>query len=366
MLFCRHLAQRDYDVHLVCGRGGMLDDEATKLPGVSVHFDDHLVRPVRPVEDARSLVSLTRLLRKLRRKSTPMIVHTHSSKAGIIGRWAAWKAGAEISVHSIHGFGFHPGQTAAAQVLFQALERWTATVTNAFCPASEANRRVAQQLGLFRRGQAVTVLPESIDAEKYQPAAQDALLLREELGVAADAPLVGMIACFKPQKAPLDFVRMAARIASLNPAAHFFLAGDGELRLAVEQEVRATGLGERVHVLGWRRDVNRLLGAADVLVLTSLWEGLPRVVLQAMAASKPIVATRVDGTPEAVADGENGFLLEPHDVDGFADRVMRLLRDRELARRLGEEGRRRLDPFLAPAMLEKLDQLYESLLARPR
>ncbi len=119
-----------------------------------------------------------------------------------------------------------------------------------------------------------------------------------------------------------------------------------------------------MHLLGWRRDVSRLLGAADVLVLTSLWEGLPRVVLQAMAASKPIVATRVDGTPEAIAEGESGFLLEPHDVVGFAERIGRLIEDPILARRMGEHGRRRLSPFLVPVMLSKLDRLYDDLLAQ--
>lgn len=365
LLFCRHLARHDFHVHLVAGRGGILDDEAGRSPGISFHHDDHLVRPVRPAEDLRCLGSLTELLRQLRRgAAAPMIVHTHSSKAGIIGRWAAWRAGAEIRIHSIHGFGFHAAQPWATRAAFQLAERVTAPITHAFCPASEANRRVAERLGLLRQGQPTVVLPEAIEAAEYEPGPGDASEIRSELGIPLDAPLVGMIACFKPQKAPLDFVRVAARLGETHPAAHFFLAGDGVLRPAIEAEVRRVSLERRVHLLGWRRDVRRLLGAADVLVLTSLWEGLPRVVLQAMAASKPIVATRVDGTPEAIAEGESGFLLEPHDVVGFAERIGRLLEDPVLARRMGEEGRRRLTPFLAPVMLAKLDRLYDDLLAR--
>ena len=365
LLFCRHLSRADFDVHLVSGPGGLLDEEAGRIPRVSLHVEDHLVRPIRPMKDWRCLRSLSELLRRIRAASAaPLIVHTHSSKAGILGRWAAWAAEAPIRVHSIHGFGFNPAQPFAKRVAAQLAERLTAPITHAFCPASEANRRVADGLGLLRRGQPAVVLPEAIDAAEYEPQPGDAKLVRDELGVREDTPLVGMIACFKPQKAPVDFVRMAARVGAVHPSAHFFLAGDGELRPSIESEIRARGLEGRIHLLGWRRDVRRLLGAADVFALTSLWEGLPRVVLQAMAASKPIVATRVDGTPEAVADGQTGFLLEPHDIDGFAERIGRLIADPLLAKRMGEEGRRRLNPFLASAMLEKLDRLYDGLLAR--
>jgi glycosyltransferase involved in cell wall biosynthesis len=219
---------------------------------------------------------------------------------------------------------------------------------------------------LLSGGKPAVVLPEGIDADEYTPTLDDREAVRAELAIPAEARLVGMLACLKPQKSPLDFVRVAARVSDARPSTHFFVAGDGVLRAAVEAEIRRLALEERFHLLGWRRDVRRLLGASDALVLTSLWEGLPRVVLQAMAASKPVVASRVDGIPEAVADGESGFLLEPHDVEGFADRIVRLIDEPELAAKMGAAGRTRLKPFLAPAMLERLDGLYESLLARIR
>lgn len=364
LLFCRHQIARGLDVHLVTGRGGLLDAEAEKIPGLSIHFDDSLVRTVDPLSDLACLRSLARCLRQLRASSAgPMIVHTHSSKAGILGRWAAFAARAEIRVHSIHGFGFHPWQPWWLRRTYQLAEQVTAPITHAYCPASEANRRVARSLGLLRGDKPSVVLPEAIDLAAYEPRAAETQRVREELALGSDVPLAGMLACLKPQKAPLDFVRVAARVRAERPEARFFLAGDGMLRRETEAEIDRLGLGEAFHLLGWRRDVRALLGAADVLVLTSLWEGLPRAVLQAMAAGKPVVATRVDGTPEAVTDGENGFLLEPHDVDGLADRVSRLLGDRALARGMGEQGRRRIAPFSAPAMLENLDSLYDRLLA---
>jgi glycosyltransferase involved in cell wall biosynthesis len=159
-------------------------------------------------------------------------------------------------------------------------------------------------------------------------------------------------------------VRVASRVGQAHPAAHFFVAGDGELRPEMEAEIRRLGIGGRFHLLGWRRDVRSLLGAADVIVLTSLWEGLPRAVLQAMAAGKPVVASRVDGTPEAVKDGDVGFLLEPHDIDGFAERLNRLITQPELAQEMGRRGRRRVDDFSVSTMLDKLVALYDGLLAQ--
>ena len=365
MSFCRHLATRGFDVHLMAGNGGMLDDEARALPGVSFHHIPELARPLHPWRDLASWRSLSALLRRLRRESNlPMIVHTHSSKAGIIGRWAAYSAAAEFRVHSIHGFAFHSFQPRWEHTLYRWAERATARVTDAFCPVSEANRRVADENGLLDRGQPAVVLPVAIEVADYEPTAADRKRVRDELGVGDDTPLVGMLACLKPQKAPLDFVRLAARVKSRSPHARFFVAGDGELRPQMEAEIFRLGLGESCKLLGWRRDVRALLGALDVLVLTSLWEGLPRVVIEAMVARKPIVATRVDGTPEAVRDGENGLLADPHDVDGLAERVNRLIAAPAWARGLGERGREHVAEFSAALILGKLETLYDDLLGR--
>jgi glycosyltransferase involved in cell wall biosynthesis len=363
MLFCRHLATRDFDVHLVAGTGGLLDEEARSLPGVSFHYDDSLARELRPLRDMASWRSLSAFLRRLRRHSNlPMIVHTHSSKAGILGRWAAYAAGAELRVHSIHGFAFHSFQPWWEHGLYRIAERVTAPITHAFCPVSEANRRKAIECGMLGRGQPAVVLPVAIEPEHYAPDAADRRRVREELGVGDDETLIGMLACLKPQKAPLDFVRLASRVRATAPRARFFVAGDGDLRPQMEAEISRLGLDDSFRLLGWRRDVRALLGALDVLALTSLWEGLPRVVLEAMVAGKPIVATRVDGTPEAVEDGDNGFLADPHDVEGLAERVARLAADPALARRMGERGRARIAEFSAPRILAKLDALYDDLL----
>ena len=185
---------------------------------------------------------------------------------------------------------------------------------------------------------------------------------RDELGVPADAPLVGMIAPFKPQKDPCGFIEVAARVAAIMPDARFVLVGDGALRPAVEAAVRRLGLENRVSLPGWRRDIPEVLQALDILVMTSLWEGLPRVFLEAMATGRPIVATNVDGARDAIEEGETGYLVPIRAYDRLADRVIQLLRNPEDARRMGARGRERVFPrFDIDVMVKRLDELYQSV-----
>ncbi|MBI3076986.1 MAG: glycosyltransferase, partial [Deltaproteobacteria bacterium] len=182
--------------------------------------------------------------------------------------------------------------------------------------------------------------------------------VRAELGVGPAAPLVGMIACLKPQKDPLAFVEVARRIAERLPRARFVLAGDGRLRPAVEAAVARAGLGARLRLLGWRRDVPRLLRALDLFVLTSRWEGLPLTYLEAMATGVPIVGTAVDGAPEAVHHGEQGLLCRPGDLDAMAAGAVEILQTPALAREMAARGMARAREFDRWKMLGAHEALY--------
>jgi glycosyltransferase involved in cell wall biosynthesis len=353
-----------FHARLLCGPGGILDDEARRLDGVAVAFVPSLVRPIRPWRDLDALLRLVRLLRRDR----PLIVHTHSSKAGILGRIAARLAGVPVVVHSIHGFGFHDAQPAPLRAALVAAERAAARLTTHFIAVSRANLERGKALGIIRPGQA-SLIRSGVRVAAFEAAARRAAAggrarLRRDLGVPEEAPLVGMVACLKPQKAPLDFVEVAARVAAGEPGARFVIAGDGELRPAVEARARALGLADRLRLLGWHRDIPGLMAALDVLVLTSLWEGLPRVLPEAIATGVPIVATGVDGTADILADGETGLVCRPRDVAGLAARVMRLLRSPEEGRRLAERARRVLPEFDIDAMVRAQEELYEGLLGR--
>ena len=357
---CGHLDRNRFRAELACGPGGLLDDDARALPDVPVHFVRSLVRPVRPFADATALLALARLIAKIR----PAIVHTHSSKAGILGRWAARLAGVKTTVHSIHGFGFHPGQNPAVRRAFIAAERATSRITTHFIAVSRANRTEGAALGLFSPS-CCSVIRSGIELGRYRLAAESAGSLRRELGLAPGDPLVGMVACLKPQKAPLDFVAVAARVIQSEPRATFVLAGDGDLRAAVEDAIAAVPGGEgRIRLLGWRRDTEAVIAGVDVLLLTSRWEGLPRVLPEAMAAGRPVVATAVDGSPEAVEDGINGFLAPPGDVGLMAQRVVEILRDPALGARMGAAGRDRADEWDIDRMVRDQETLYDEILAQ--
>ncbi len=353
----RTLDRERFAPSLIAGPGGVLDPDAASIPDAIFETSPHLRREISPGDDLIALFDLWRRLRRL----APAIVHTHSSKAGILGRAAAFLAGVPVIVHTIHGWGFSPAQRTPVRWLVARLEQAAAMVTRRLVAVSDANARTGAALHIAPAAR-FTVIHSGVELGAHRAAANSGRL-RAELGLGRDAPLVGMVACFKPQKAPLDFVTLADRVRRAVPEAHFALAGDGVLRGQVESAARSAGLSERLHLLGWRRDPEIVVGDLDVLVLTSLHEGLPRVIPEAMAAGKPVVATAVDGTPEAIIDGETGFLHRPHDIDGLAASVTRLLMDRALAARMGEKAASMVAPWDIDEMVGRQQRLYDELLA---
>ncbi len=355
-----HLDRDRFEPSLVAGPGGLLDAEARRLADTPVRFVPALGRRVSPASDLGALGAIRKELRALR----PDIVHTHSSKAGILGRWAAHLEGVPVVIHSIHGFGFHPGQTLPVRAAFQAAERMTGPITTHFIAVSRSNREQGIALGLFRERKA-TLIRSGVELDRFRRAGlPEAEALRRELGIPSAAPLVGMIACLKPQKSAVDFVRAAGLLAGEFPEARFVIAGDGEQRRIVEGAIARAGLGARFHLLGWRRDVPAIVAGLDVCVLTSRWEGLPRVIPEAMAAGKPVVATRVDGSAEAVREGVTGFLCEPGDARTIAARIGALLADPGRARAMGAAARPLAGEWDIREMVRAQESLYGRLLDR--
>jgi glycosyltransferase involved in cell wall biosynthesis len=352
-----HLDRQRFEVGLVAGRGGILDGEARAIADLDLRWVPELVREIHPLKDTAALIRLVAILRAMK----PHLVHTHSSKAGILGRWAAHLAGVPAVVHTIHGFGFHAQMRRTQRGCLKALEVCTAPLTTRFLAVSRANLERGVREGIFPREQAA-LLRSGVALAAFRNGARPGAL-RAELGIPADAPVVGMVACLKPQKAPVDFVRAAEQVAAAVPGAHFLLVGDGVLRGAVEEAIRKASLSGRFHLLGWRRDIPAIFKNLDLVALTSRWEGLPRVVPEAMAACLPVVATRVDGTPEAIVEGVTGFLVEPGDVPALAGRIAWLLSHREEARRMGRAGRERVDEFDIDEMVRRQEALYAELLA---
>ncbi len=352
---------------LMHGPGGMLDREARKLDGVECIEVAALGRDIAPAADARAFRQLRGLLVRLRRqhRGERWIVHTHSSKAGVIGRWAARSAGVDVVVHSIHGFGHNRLQTPALRTFLLGLEQTAAVITDGFTADSAANIEQGRAEGIIAHIP-TRVVRCGIDVDRYAKATRDRSQVRAELGIPDDHAVVLNLSCLKPQKDPEATIRLARRVVDEVPNTTFLLAGDGELRERVESLVDSLDLSGCVRLLGWRTDVPDLLGASDVLVTTSLWEGLPQAFAQAMAAGLPIVATRIDGAPEAITHQVNGLLFDVGDLDGMAAGLTRLLVDSELRTRMGEAGKPRVNDFSAERMVRDLDEFYAELVGRRR
>ena len=355
-----HLDRSEFEAALAWGPGDPLDEAAAAIPGLRREPVPELVRPLAPALDARALRRLVDVMRRF----SPQVVHTHSSKAGVLGRAAARITRTPVVVHSIHGFGFTPLQSGPVRALYVIAERVMSRWTDHFIAVSESNLREGAALGVVPPERA-SVIRSGIELEHVRRAAGGGEV-RRRLGLPPAAPLVVQIGNFKPQKAPLDFVRAAAAVAREVPEAWFVMVGDGALRPAAEELASDLGVAGRMVFCGWWDDVPGLLAASRVSVLTSRHEGLPRAAVESLAAGVPVVATAVDGTPEVVRDGCNGFLVAAGDVAGIARRVRALLVDGELHRRLAAAAPQGLEAFDIDHMVRQQEELYRWLGGRSR
>jgi glycosyltransferase involved in cell wall biosynthesis len=359
LMTLERLPRDRYEVGLATGPEGLLVDWANRIPDLKRVWIPSMVTELQPLRDLGALLALWRLFRRER----PGVVHTHSSKAGIIGRWAAKLAGVPLIFHTVHGFGFNDFQRPIVRSFYTWLERITSRITTRLFVVSYANAEKAEKSGIVRRGEWV-LSRDAIAVEEFLRPKPRRQKLRE-WGIPEGKIIVGMVACFKPQKSPEDFVEIAARVLQKTDAAHFVMAGDGELRPKVEARIRKHGIDAQVTLLGWQKEseMPEIYRNLDVVVLTSLWEGLPCVFSEAMACELPIVATNVDGAREAIVVGDNGYLHEPHDVDGMAQSVLELIRDPDLRVLTGQRGRRRVMEFDIGTSVAVVESTYREYLA---
>jgi len=352
------LNSKKYEKHFISNPSGLLLDECRAMPQVQVFFLPQLKRAVSPGHDLLSLVCIFNYIKRHKID----IVHTHSSKAGIIGRWAAYFAGVRVIIHTVHGWSFHNYLSKPIKQFYIFLEKITAAITAGFIAVSTSDIKKAlknkigknNQYHLIRYG----VSPPLSKANSVE-------LLRNEFSVGADKLCVGMIACLKPQKNPFEFIYLAEAISRKRSDVMFLSVGDGPLREKMQRLIDKKNLRERVKLCGWRRDMGNMLLLFDVAVLPSLWEGLPIALLEAMSFSRPVVAYNSDGTGEIIKQGENGYLIEPGDRGAFFEKVEFLLNNKKLRETMGANARKIFsqEVFTPNAMLKKTELLYERLLA---
>src|ERR1039457_1194474 len=321
-----------------------------------------LVRPIHPLKDFLAFRHLERIFPEPK----PQIVHTHSGKAGILGRLAAARAGVPMILHTIHGPSFGPFQGPSANALFRAAERHAARVTTHFVVVADAMKRQYLDAGIGRADQ-YTKIFSGFPLEPFFTSTND-LQLRATLGLAPDDIVVGMIARLFKLKGHEDLLAVAPGLVRLCPKIRFLLIGDGPWRGRFEHQVHSLGLKKHEVFAGLVAPaaVPPLVGIMDFLVHLSLREGLPRALPQALAAARPVIAYDADGAREVCLEDETGFLLHPGDLPGLRERILRLARDPALRQRLGRRGQQFVQQrFAVQRMVDDLHQLYLRLAAPP-
>ena len=317
-----------------------------------------LVRSPSPFHDLRALLGLYRVIRR----GAFDLVHTHTSKAGVLGRAAARLARVRRIVHTPHGHYFHGGYAGPAMIgLFVHLERWAATFTDRIVALTDQEARDHLRLGIGTPGQFVTI-PSGVDLEPYEKPGEPAATVRAALGLPPHAGLIGSVGRLEPVKGHRYLVDAFAHLAPRFPDLYLALIGDGELAPALRDLVGRAGLADRVRFLGWRDDTPALLHALDLFVFPSLNEGMGRALVEAMAAGCPVVASRAGGIPEVLADGEAGLLVESGDALALARGIETLLLAPALRARLAEAGRQRAQRYSLDVMRERIASLYRELL----
>ncbi len=322
----------------------------------------HLVRPLHPWKDGLAWRELVRLFRA----HAPHIVHTHSSKAGVLGRLAAARARVPIIIHTIHGPSFGPFQGRVANSLFRTAELCAARVTTHFVVVAEAMKQQYLAAGIGSPDQYTTIL-SGFALAPFLAATNDPQL-RATLGLAPDDIVIGKIARLFKLKGHDDLLTVAPELVRSCPRVKFLFVGDGPWRGRFENRARALGLGKHVVFRGLVPPdaVPPLVGIMDVVVHLSLREGLPRALAQALAGARPVVAYDADGAREVCMDNETGFLLRPGDLGGLRQRLLQLVQDPELRERLGRRGQQFVrQRFSVERMVDDLYQLYLRLRSRP-
>ncbi len=344
---------------LTTGAEGSLESKFAGAPEI-FSLVPELVRPVHPLKDILAL----RRLEQIFRTQKPDIVHTHSGKAGIIGRLAARRAGVPVIIHTIHGPSFGAFQNGLSNFIFTAAERRAAQATDHFIVVADAMTTQYLAAGIGRPRQYTKVFSgfplEPFLAAKNDPA------LRAKLGLQPDDFVVGTIARLVKLKGHDNLFAVAPELIRRCPQMKFLLVGDGEYRARFENLARSLGLERHFVFTGLvpPGEVPALVGVMDALVHLSLREGLPRALPQALAAAKPVIAYDCDGAREVCLDNETGFLLRPGDLEGLKSRLLQLANDAPLRGKFGRHGQSFVrQNFSVEGMVDGIYALYQKLAA---
>jgi glycosyltransferase involved in cell wall biosynthesis len=360
------LRDRGYDTTLVAGslaRGEDSMEFVARGLGIEATHLPELRRDIAPIRDLQATLRLAQLIRRLR----PDILHTHTAKAGAVGRMAASLVGdarPPIVVHTFHGHVLRGYFGPRLSYGFRLLERWLAKRTDALVAVSPEVRDELVRLGVAP-AEKFTVVRVGIELSGRVADLDGRAETRRRLGIAGDSFTVGWVGRMTGVKRTSDVLLAFKRLRERGVDAFLCMIGDGPEREQLERRAHELGIMKRTLFLGYQEQVAPYYAALDAMILPSGNEGTPVSAIEALAAGRPVVATRVGGLPDVVREGQDGFLVAPGAVDELADRLERLAADEDLRRRMGEAGRERVLPrYSVERLIDDVDALYRSLLAK--
>ncbi|MCS7228104.1 MAG: glycosyltransferase family 4 protein [Endomicrobia bacterium] len=368
-----NLDKNKFEVYLIAGRGGILDNTAillAKTNNFKLFFCSYLIREINPIKDFLAFIELIELVIIIK----PDILHTHSSKAGVLGRWAAFIVKCLTLnliklkiIHTFHGFAFSKFHKFFVRMFYIIIEFYTGIISDKLIFVSNDNISTAKKYKIGSPKKYI-LIRSGIKIKKFYALSFNSELKsakKKQMGFPEEEKIISTIGPFKPQKNLSDFIRMAKIITEKLPEEKitFLIAGDGEQRNMLISFAKQLGVENRIKFLSWCKNVEDLLTITDIFVMTSLWEGLPRSAVEALTSGVPVVCYAVDGLNDIIKSGINGFLISPKDVNELSEKVVLLLKNNKQLEYLKKNSVDSIDiSFDIDYMVQQQEILYIKLL----
>ena len=349
-----------YEVELACAPGGRLIP-LVQENHMKVRAFKNMVQPLHPLKDTLTLLDLTAFFKR----NFYHVVHTHNSKAGFLGRLAAKLAGVPVIVHTVHGFAFHDEEPLWRQVLFRNLERLGSHWCDKMIFISQPLIEWALKDHIVGE-EKIAKIYSGIQLDQFCPVkSEEKNKIRNKWNLKQKDHVIGIVSKLWEGKGHGVLIEAFKLLKEKITDAKLVIVGEGHLYDELFRMVDTNGLRESVLFTGFQMDVSEIIATFDVAVLPSFFEGMGRVILEAMAMERLVVASRVGGIPDLIEQDVNGLLVRPGDVKELADALEKLLNDKRLARKMGREGRKRIkEQFSAHVMVQSIEKVYRELLSR--
>lgn len=353
-LFFTNIDKEKFDVELVCPAYGPMKDEIEAL-GFKVYVID-MQREINLIKDFKTYEELKCLIRRVK----PDIVHLHSSKAGVLGRLAAYKNKIP-NIYNPHGWSFSMVVSNKKKKVYALIEKFCSKYCDYIINISDDEQKLAIKYNISSKDK-MKVIYNGIDIKKYETF-YDRKKVLNELNIPEDSFIIGMVGRITKQKSPETFIQIASKLKDKIENAYFILVGDGELKFEIEELVKKLNVNDRVRITGWTNQVSKYISIFDVGLLTSKWEGFGLVLAEYMAAQKPVVASDVGGIKNVIINDFNGILVNPDDINGFCDAIIKIKNDNELRKELKCNGYEIVNErFNIKRVVKEHEKLYLDLL----